>query len=227
MSENVACVVGSGGGIGSAVVARLKGDGWSSIIEMDREALIPIDVSDPASVAAAFAEARRLAPRLKLLVVTSGILDLGKLADLTAERWDKVLAVNLRGPFLCCQAARDWLEDGGRIVLIGSIAGRTGGVLTGTAYAVSKGGIESLTKSLAQELAPRRITVNCVAPGGIETAMMAQNPPEMQAQMANAVPLRRLGRAEEIAAAIAYLASDGAGYTTGAVLAVNGGLRMD
>ena len=138
-----------------------------------------------------------------------------------------VLAVNLTGPFLCCKLARDWLVDGGRIVLLGSLAGRTGGVLTGTAYAVSKGGIESLTKSVAQELAPRCITVNCVAPGGVDTPLLARSSPESLAAMTAATPLKRMAAPDEIAAAVSYLAGDGAAFVTGAVLPVNGGLRMD
>jgi 3-oxoacyl-[acyl-carrier protein] reductase len=166
-------------------------------------------------------------PQLDALVVASGILDLEKLAGTSVERWNRVLAVNLTGPFLCCKLARDWLADGGRIVLVGSLAGRTGGVLTGTAYAVSKGGVESLTKSVAQELAPRRITVNCVAPGGVDTPMLARNSAEGLAALKAAAPLKRVAAPEEVAAVIAFLASDEASFITGAVVPVNGGLRMD
>lgn len=222
----VACVVGASGGIGGAVSRRLKNDGYS-VLQMDLGGPIRIDLADLPSAEAAFAEGRRQAPQLDVLVVAAGILDLGKLASLTLQQWNKVLAVNLTGPFLCCKLARDWLRDGGRIVLVGSLAGRTGGVLTGTAYAVSKGGIESLTKSVAQELAARRITVNCVAPGGVDTPMLARNTPEGLAAMKAATPLKRMAMPEEIAAAIAYLASDDAAFITGAVLPVNGGLRMD
>jgi NAD(P)-dependent dehydrogenase (short-subunit alcohol dehydrogenase family) len=222
-----ACVVGASGGIGSAVVRRLREDGFAPVLEMDLAGPIAVDLASPASVQAAFAAARQQVARLEVLVVAAGILDLGKLADLTLEQWNRVLAVNLTGPFLCCQLARAWLADGGRIVLLGSLAGRTGGVLTGTAYAVAKGGIESLTKSVAQELAPRRITVNCVAPGGVDTPMLARNTPEGLAALKAATPLKRMAMPEEIAAAIAYLASDGAAFVTGAVLPVNGGLRMD
>jgi NAD(P)-dependent dehydrogenase (short-subunit alcohol dehydrogenase family) len=110
---------------------------------------------------------------------------------------------------------------------VGSLAGRTGGVLTGTAYSVSKGGLESLTKSVAQELAPRRITVNCVAPGGVDTPMRAKNSPEGLAALRAAAPLKRMATPDEIAAVIAFLASEDAGFMTGAVVPVNGGLRMD
>ena len=219
--------MGASGGIGSAVTRRLRADGYSTIVEMDLGGPVPVDLASPASIDAAFAAGRRQAPQLDALVVAAGILDLGKLADLSLEQWNRVLAINLTRPFLCCQRARDWLRDGGRIVLIGSLAGRTGGVLTGTAYAVSKGGIESLTKSAAQELAPRRITVNCVAPGGVDTPMLARNTPEGLAALKAATPLKRMALPEEIAAAVAYLASDAAAFVTGAVLPVNGGLRMD
>lgn len=223
----VACVVGSSGGIGSAVTRRLRQDGFSPVLEMDLQGPIPIDLASSESVEGAFAAARKKTSQLDVLVVAAGILDLGKLADLTVAQWNHVLAVNLTGPFLCCKLARQWLVDGGRIVLLGSLAGRTGGVLTGTAYAVAKGGIESLTKSAAQELAPRRITVNCVAPGGVDTPMLARNSAEGIAALKAATPLKRMAEPEEIAAAISYLASDGAAFVTGAVLPVNGGLRMD
>lgn len=222
-----ACVVGASGGIGAATVKRLERAGFAPVLRMDLGGPIPIDLADVSSVETAFAAARREVPRLDALVVASGILDLEKLAGTTLERWNHVLAVNLTGPFLCCKLARDWLADGGRIVMVGSLAGRTGGVLTGTSYSVSKGGLESLTKSVAQELAPRRITVNCVAPGGVETAMLAQNSPEGLAALRAAAPLKRMASADEIAAMIAFLASDDAAFVTGAVVPVNGGLRMD
>ncbi len=222
-----ACVIGSEGGVGTAVVRQLQEQGWGPVLRMDRSGPLPVDVSDPLAVEVAFREARQQLKNVDLLVICSGILDLHKVRDLTLERWNQVMAVNLTGPFLCCREAQDWLVDGGRIVLVGSIAGRTGGVLTGTAYAVSKGGVESLTKSLAQEFAPRKITVNCVAPGGVDTTMAAQNPPEALAILRAATPLKRMASAEEVAAAIVFLASEGAAYITGAIIPVNGGLRMD
>ena len=225
--DKTACVVGASGGIGAATVDRLSKAGYSKVLRMDLDGPIRVDLAEPSSVETGFDEARRLAPRLDALVVASGILDLEKLAATNLERWNRVLAVNLTGPFLCCRLARDWLNDGGRIVLVGSLAGRTGGVLTGTAYAVSKGGLESLTKSVAQELAPRRITVNCVAPGAVQTLMLDRNSPGSLEAMKAATPLKRVAQPEEIAAAIAFLASDDAGFVTGAVFPVNGGLRMD
>jgi 3-oxoacyl-[acyl-carrier protein] reductase len=107
------------------------------------------------------------------------------------------------------------------------LAARTGGVITGAAYAASKAGVEALTKSMAQELASRAITVNCISPGAIDTPMTERHPAEQKARYDAIVPLRRHGRAEEVAAAICFLLSDEASYVTGAVIPVNGGVRMD
>lgn len=225
--RKAACVVGSRGGIGSAVVERFRANGWDPVIGMDIDGDIAIDVSDPRSVEAAFRQARTLAPQLHTFVHAAGILDLGSLASTELDQWNRTLAINLTGPFLCCKEASSWLSDHGRIVLIGSLAGRTGGVLTGTAYAASKGGVESLTKSIAQHLAPRGITVNCVAPGGVDTTMLARNPEKSRAAMTAATPLRRIATPQEVAGVIAFLASEDAAFITGATVAVNGGLRMD
>lgn len=239
-TERSLCIVGAAGGIGAAIARRAARDGYAPLVLMDsneqalqdlvREtggAAVPVDITDEAAVEAAFANARAGADGLYGLVLAAGVVDNGKLADLNPGRWADILAVNLTGPFLCCLAAKDWLVDGGRIVTLGSLAGRTGGVITGTAYAASKGGVESLTKSMAQELAPRAITVNCVAPGAVETPMLAAHPPERKAAMSAATPLKRMAAPDEIAAAVCYLLGPDAGFTTGAVLAVNGGLRMD
>ena len=225
--SKTACVVGSEGGIGSAIVQRLKDEGWSPVLRMDLNGPIVIDVSNADSVNAAFAKARQLVPQLGLLVVASGVLDLGNITNTSLERWSEVLAVNLTGPFLCCKASYDWIVDGGRIVLISSLAGRTGGVVSGTAYASSKGGVESLSKSLAQQLASRGITVNCVAPGGVDTSMLAKNTDSAISAMIKSTPLKRVGLPAEIAAAVSFLGSSDASFITGTVLAVNGGLRMD
>jgi 3-oxoacyl-[acyl-carrier protein] reductase len=240
MDQRAVVVVGAAGGIGSAIARRAARDGFSPLILMDRDAealndiaveieahAVPVDITDGAAVAHAFEKARTISKQLYGLVLASGVVDNGRLADLDPERFDDILRINLTGPFLCCREARDWLVNGGRIVTLGSLAGRTGGVITGTAYAASKGGIEALTKSMAQELAPRKITVNCIAPGAVETAMLAAHTPERKAEMSAATPLKRMARPEEIAAAAAYLLDADAAFTTGAVIAVNGGLRMD
>lgn len=227
MTARAACIVGAQGGIGRAIVERLSCDGWQPVIGMDLNGPIAIDVTDERSIDAAFARAKTQAEKLDLLVIASGIVDQTPIAALSRERWSRVLAVNLTGTFLCCRAAFDWLADGARVVLLGSLSGRTGGGVTGVAYAVSKGGVETLAKGLARELAPRKITVNCIAPGAVDTAMFASNDPQMRAAMIEATPLKRTGKPEEIAGVVAFLASDDAGFVTGATIGVNGGLRMD
>ena len=234
-----AVVVGAFGGIGAATVSRLTAEGWD-VVAMDLPQAAPaysaasqvlsIDLADPASVARAFDElALRVAAQgpIDLLAVCSGIVDNQKVAAVTLAHWHNLLATNLTGPFLCCQHSYPLLRDGGRIVLLGSLSGRTGGVLTGAAYAATKGGIESLAKSMAQELAPRGITVNVIAPGAIETPMLRAHTSERKQGMAAATPLKRLGHPEEIAGAIVYLASADAGFITGSVMHINGGIRMD
>ena len=240
MTNGAVAIVGAAGGIGSAISRRMGKDGYTPLILMDRPGAaldamaaetggqaFGIDLTDSASVAKAFADAQQQVSELYGLVLAAGVVDNGKLSDLDLDRWSDILSVNLTGPFLCCLAARDWIVDGGRIVTLGSLAGRTGGVITGTAYAASKGGLESLTKSMAQEFAPRGITVNCVAPGAVETPMLAAHTSERKAAMSASTPLKRMGQPQEIAAAVSYLLDADAGFTTGSVLAVNGGLRMD
>lgn len=229
-------VVGGASGIGAATARALAAKG-DSVVILDRDAqaaaalagaigarALTLDVADAGSVARAFAA---LEAPLHGLVVSSGVVDTGKLASLDPARWNEILAVNLTGVFLCCRAALPLLAEGGRIVTLSSLAARTGGVITGAAYAASKAGVEALTKSMAQELAPRAITVNCVSPGAIDTPMTARHPAEQKARYDAIVPLRRHGRAEEVAAAILFLLSEEASYLTGAVIPVNGGVRMD
>jgi 3-oxoacyl-[acyl-carrier protein] reductase len=234
-----AVVVGAFGGIGAATVDRLARQGWD-VVAMDlpqasrahsaASAVLDVDLADPASIAQAFAAlALRVAQSgpMDLLAVCSGVVDTEKVGAVTLAHWQKMLAVNLTGPFLCCQHSYPLLRDGGRIVLLGSLSGRTGGVLTGAAYAASKGGIESLAKSMAQELAARSITVNVIAPGAIETPMLRAHTAERKQGMAASTPLKRLGQPEEIASAVAYLASADAAFITGTVMHINGGIRMD
>ena len=179
-----AVVVGAFGGIGAATVSRLAAQGWD-VVAMDlpqassslspASLVLDMDLADPASVAKAFAAlTARVAQHgpIDLLAVCSGVVDTEKVASVALAHWQNMLAINLTGPFLCCQHSYPLLRDGGRIVLLGSLSGRTGGVLTGAAYAAAKGGIESLAKSMAQELAPRAITVNVIAPGAITLTVM-------------------------------------------------------
>lgn len=239
-SDKTACVVGATGGIGAATARAFAADGFRLVL-MDLAAspleglatdlggvAVTIDLGDAASVEGAFAAARESMADLDVLVLASGVVEPATpLADVTDEVWARMLVVNLTGVFLCCRAADGWLRDGGRIVTISSNAARSGGLATGPAYAASKGGVEALTKALAQQFAKRRITVNCVAPGAVDTPMLDAHPPERIAAIAAANPMGRIATAGDVAAAIAFLASGGAAYLTGVVLPVNGGQRMD
>ncbi|SMH27723.1 SDR family NAD(P)-dependent oxidoreductase [Mesorhizobium australicum] len=232
------CIVGATGGIGTAISKRFAVGNRVICMDLPSPALDKlafetgavaqqINVRSPESVALAFQAARDSITQIDILVLCFGIVDNTKMSALTLDRWQNIINVNLTGCFLCLREALEWLSDGARIVLLGSLAARTGGVLTGPAYAASKGAVESLTKSLAIELAPRGITVNCVAPGAVETDMIRSHSPDRRAAMVSSTPLGRMADPSEIADAVLYFASDGAGFTTGVTLQVNGGIRMD
>ncbi len=235
-----ACIVGAAGGIGDALTRLLHREGARKLVVLDRSgpaldtlaretgaSAHALDMRDEASLHAAFAAARQATPHIDALVVAAGIVDVRPLGELDLARWQEILAINLTGPFLCCREAREWLADDGRIVLISSLSARTGGVATSSGYAASKGGVEAFAKGIAREFAARRITVNCVAPGWIDTPMTAPHPADRKRATEAATPLKRTGRPEEVAATIAFLMSPGAAYITGATVPINGGIRMD
>jgi 3-oxoacyl-[acyl-carrier protein] reductase len=187
------------------------------------------DVADPAAVDAAFKEVVAAEGALHILVNNAGIavntLTLGaKDAD-----WKRAIDVNLNGTFYCCRAALRALlkaKEAGRIINITSITGETGSAGQGP-YTAAKAGVIGLTKTLAREYASRGVTVNAVSPGYIDTDMTATELPEARrAELIKTIPLARVGKPEDVAAAVAYLAGPSAGYVTGQVLRVNGGLFM-
>ena len=192
-----------------------------------RGLFVRTDVSDEASVRHMADVALREFGRVDILVNNAGIFTESLLEDMSVEDWDRVVNTNLRGTFLCTRvligqmlARRD-----GRIINIASVVGQSGN--PGQAnYVASKAGLLGLTKSLAQELASRNITVNAVAPGFIETDMTNVLKDEHKARITQAIPMGRIGRAEEVAAAVRFLASDEASYITGNVIDVNGGMYM-
>lgn len=150
--------------------------------------------------------------------------------EMEEELWDLVLAVNLKGAFLCAKYCIPGMKSSGwgRIINVSSISARSGGGPGAAHYAASKAGLESLTRSLAKELAPFKITVNAVSPGVVLTPIHERhNTPESLERLRQLVPLQRLGATDEVATVVEFLASEGASYVTGAVVPINGGLRMD
>lgn len=165
---------------------------------------------------------------IDILVNCAGILDLSEVEDTTEEMWDAVLGVNLKGAFFMTQKCLPYLKAGTspRIINIASNAGRMGGYANAMSYTASKGGIISLTYGLARRLAPFGITVNCVAPGTIESDMSRMRDEQVHQKLLEKFPLGRIGTADEVASAVCYFASVESGFSTGAVLDVNGGMFM-
>ena len=236
-----ALVTGATGAIGGAIARALHAQGATVALSgTRREALeglagelgarvhaVPADLRDAESVERLVPQAEEAMGRLDILVNNAGIARDNLFMRMKDEEWADVLAVNLEAAFRLARAAvRGMMRRRfGRIVSITSVVGVTGNPGQGN-YAAAKAGLIGMSKALAREVASRGVTVNCVAPGMIETPMTdALNDKQRDAILA-AVPAARLGQAQEIAAAVVYLASDEAGYVTGATLHVNGGMAM-
>jgi 3-oxoacyl-[acyl-carrier protein] reductase len=234
----VAIVTGAASGIGRATARRLAHEGCL-VVAVDRQAItidedelgtsalaVAADVSDPHSVGRVISATVAAFGRLDILVCAAGIFETADPMDLSVDEWDRVHSVNLRGAFLCAQAAAPIMSRAkwGRIVLVSSMAAQTGGMAAGSAYVASKAGIMGLTRSLANHFGPHGITVNCVNPGTIETPMTANV--ERDA-LAARTPLRRNGLPEDVADMIVVLSSERSGFVTGAHLSINGGLVAD
>ncbi len=241
--QKVALVTGAARGIGLAAAKRFLAEGWRvALLDIESELLaqthkalaapdttlaIHCDVSDADAVAAAFMQAVQHFGRLDALVNNAGIAIFKPLLETTQADWDRVLAVNLTGPFLCTQAAAPLMREngGGAIVNITSISALRASTLR-TAYGTSKAGLAHLTKQFAVELATLGIRVNAVAPGPVDTAMAkAVHTPAIRADYHDTIPLNRYGREEELAEAIFFLCSNRASYITGQMLCVDGGFE--
>ncbi len=235
--SRVVLVTGGNRGIGLACALAFAAEGQRVAVTCRGEApaelvdagilAVPCDVTDSAAVDAAFTAIEEELGPVEVLVANAGITRDGLVLRMSDGDFTDVIDANLTGAFrVARRAVRGMMKARwGRIILVSSIAGRVG--QTGQAnYAASKAGLVGLGRSLAKEFASRNVTVNVVAPGPILTDMLAALPEDQQAAYAEAVPLGRLGQAEEVAAAVTFLASDAAAYVTGAVLPVDGGLFM-
>lgn len=186
------------------------------------------NVSEVDSVKRALEKVHAYFGGIDVVVNCAGILDLYKIHEMPSEYWDDVMAVNLKGTFLVIQQSLPYLEKSHapRIINISSNAGRMGGFENGMAYTASKGGIIAITYGIARQLANKGVTVNCIAPGTIDSEMASVRGEETVKRLIGRIPIGRLGRAEEVAAAACYFASEESAFTTGAVLDVNGGMFM-
>jgi NAD(P)-dependent dehydrogenase (short-subunit alcohol dehydrogenase family) len=239
--KKVALVTGAARGIGLGVAKKFLAEGWRvALLDIESESLrgavaalarpedtlaLQCDVADAGMVASALSAVSIRFGRLDALVNNAGVAVFAPLLQTSDDDWNRVLAVNLTGPFLCTKAAVPLMREhgGGAIVNITSISGVRASTLR-TAYGTSKAGLAHLTKQFAVELASFGIRVNGVAPGPVETAMAKEvHTPEIRADYHDAIPLNRYGLEEELAEAVYFLCSERSSYITGQVLGVDGG----
>lgn len=245
LTEKTAVVTGGSRGIGRAVCLELAARGANVVLcyagneaaaretvaaceALGAKALaVRCDVSDAVQVKALTDAAVQAFGAIHILVNNAGITRDNLLMLMKEEDFDAVVETNLKGAFLCMKAvARTMMKQRyGRIVNLSSVVGLRGNAGQ-VNYAASKAGVVGMTKSLAKELATRGVTVNAVAPGFIDTDMTAALPEAARAALLPTIPMQRLGAPEDVAKAVAFLASDGAGYITGQVIAVDGGMAM-
>jgi 3-oxoacyl-[acyl-carrier protein] reductase len=241
----VALVTGGSRGIGRAVAARLAHEGALVVVNYLQAAgeaesavkeivahggqaiAVQADVTDEAAVRQMVRTAVRRFGRLDLLVANAGVVRDQLLGAMTLDQWEVVIATNLRGPFLCIREALPFMMSAGsgNVVCLTSIAADRAGRGHGN-YVAAKGGVNALVRSLAVELAPKRIRVNAVSPGVIHTDMTRRVRELAEEELLSQIPLRRFGSPEEVAAAVCFLASDDANYITGEVLHVTGGFGL-
>lgn len=243
LTGQVALITGANRGIGKATAEVLHAAGANvALVARDTATLtavatsllalrpdsalaLPADVADEEQINQAVAQTMTAWGRIDILVNNAGLVSPGAFDRITPSDWQRILNVNLTGAFLCCRAVAPIMQQqhAGRIINISSISAQTGGVSGGAHYAASKGGLLSMTKTLARDLAPHGITVNAIAPGQIDTRPEFLTPQQRQT-LEKLIPLGRLGAPEEIAYPVLFLASPMAAYVTGATLDVNGGI---
>ncbi len=245
LKGKVAFVTGAARGIGFSAAEKLAENGAAVAIadinaaQADESAAalrakgfkaigVSLNVADNASIAAAVAAAAAELGGIDIVVNSAGILSAATIENMQRDEWNRVQDVNLGGTFFVAQAALPYLKKSAaaRIINISSLTGRNGGFEGSMSYAASKGGVIAITRGMARRLASFKITVNAVCPGPIETEILKGYTPEAVERQKSVILLGRLGKPEEVAAAVCYLASDEAGFTTGVALDVNGGAFM-
>lgn len=247
LKDRVAIVTGGARGIGKAIVRTFVREGAKvALVDIEEikklEALkkeaekmggevitISCDITKSSDVNEMVGKVQKAFGRVDILVNNAGIIRRGTIETVTEEDWDRVIAVNLKGTFNCCKAVVEFMKQQGygKIVNISSIAGKMGDITSAPGYGPSKAGVDALTKTLARQLAPYGINVNAVSPHAIETEMSAQWSEERRKEIIASIPLGRLGKPEDVAEAVLFLASDEASFITGEILDVNGGVLMD
>jgi 3-oxoacyl-[acyl-carrier protein] reductase len=242
--KRVAYVTGGSRGIGESIVQQLAADGYHVLaVARNQEKLeavvraagekgqsmeaVSVDIADGQALTASIEQTIEKHGRLDILVNNAGITRDGLFMRMEDKDFDDVLNTNLRSAFVACRAAARTMirAKWGRIINISSVSGLIGNAGQ-VNYAASKAGLLGMTKSIARELASKQVTANCVAPGFITTDMTEVLPPQIKEKVLEVIPLRRFGNVQDIASVVSFLASDKAGYITGQVIAVDGGMTM-
>jgi NAD(P)-dependent dehydrogenase (short-subunit alcohol dehydrogenase family) len=237
LSEKISVVVGGHDGIGGAIAQRFATEG-ATVYPTSRRAeegdvgmgagtlrTRRVDASDVTALAAFFEAVRREAGRVDVLAVNAGISEFATLDGISEDHFDRTFGLNVRALLFATKAATAIMPDGGSVVLVGSIADEIGTKGYGV-YGATKAAVRSFARTWANELAPRNIRVNVVAPGPTDTAMFAAASDEVRETLTKLIPLGRMGRAAEVASAALFLASDEASFITGAELPVDGGMAQ-
>ncbi|MCL5275101.1 MAG: SDR family oxidoreductase [Chloroflexi bacterium] len=245
LQDRVAIVTGAAQGVGAAAAHELSRQGARVVICDIEEKLVEqvaaeirndggdavalrVDVSKLPELDGLVKTAIERFGRLDILVNNAAVCPRIPMDDMTEAWFDRIIAINLKSVFFLSRAAGNAMKERqwGRIINVSSVGGRTGGMFASTVYSATKAGVMSMTKAFARHFAPYNITVTCVAPGSVDTRLMANLSPESLQATIDGVPLKRLADPLEVARVIAFLASEGSSYMTGAIVDVNGGALM-
>jgi NAD(P)-dependent dehydrogenase (short-subunit alcohol dehydrogenase family) len=246
LENKVAIVTGGGAGLGRCMALELAREGahvavwdvnghaaestWQAVNDIGRTALAQkVNVAKDAEICNALNEVMECWDSIDILINNAGICQTGAIEDISEEQWDSIMEVNLKGTFFCSRAVMPVLkrQGSGRIINLGSVSGKVGGIAAGAPYAASKAGVMCFTKSLAREMASFNVTVNGIAPGVIETDMTLGLSEGRWESYLSGIPLGRIGQAKDVARLAVFLASPDAAYITGEIIDVNGGQFMD